>query len=295
MKKTLSIIVGLILLSPLAFAANVTLTTDITIKVGSYNLTLTSQRGVDSIVVGSSSFDVSIPANNSFMVVSADRRAFAVTPTTGVTVTNGCDSSRSTVGISTAGLAETVTITPSTSATCSSSGGGSDSGSGIVGGGSGSLASYNYGSTPAASVTPTAAPAAPVATSVAPSVAQPSAVAQVASPVFNKDLALGNRSDDVKRLQQLLGTDKDIYPEGQASGFYGALTQKAVRAFQKKYGLPQVGNVGPATRAKLASVFGSSAAQPESEAATITRLEAVIADLTRQIQVLLAKRALLNK
>lgn len=82
----------------------------------------------------------------------------------------------------------------------------------------------------------------------APEVAQPSPVAQVVSPVFNSDIQRGARNDDVKRLQQLLGVDQ--------TGFYGSLTEKAVKEFQAKNGLPSVGRVGPATRAKLQEVFG---------------------------------------
>ena len=61
---------------------------------------------------------------------------------------------------------------------------------------------------------------------------------------------------DVERLQTLLARDSSIYPEGIVSGNFGQLTQKAVKKFQAKYGISQVGRVGPVTRAKLAEVFG---------------------------------------
>jgi len=87
-------------------------------------------------------------------------------------------------------------------------------------------------------------------------VAKPSPVAQLVSPVFNKNLTAGERSADVQRLQVLLSQDKEVYPEGIVSGYYGPKTVEAARRFQAKYGLPQVGVVGPATRAKLQEVFG---------------------------------------
>lgn len=62
-----------------------------------------------------------------------------------------------------------------------------------------------------------------------------------------KTLGIGSRGDDVKILQALLAADPDIYPEGVISGYYGQLTAKAVKKYQAKRGLPQVGNVGPKT------------------------------------------------
>lgn len=291
MKKSLSIIVGLILLSPLAFAANeATISSGVIITVGGYNLTVNGEYAIDSLVVGSDSFDVTLVAGKSFGVNSSDRRKLTVSPVTYVNVTSTCTSSESTATMNTTqdSGSITVTVTPSTSQLCSGGGGG-DSGSGAVGGGTGSIASYNYGATPATPATPAVSPATP-ATPSAQAISSASAVAQAVSPAFNKDLVLGNRSDDVKRLQQLLATDKSIYPEGQATGFYGALTQKAVRSFQKKYGLPQVGRVGPATRAKLQEVFGSSAPSAPAESASVESLQALIASLQKQIQDILKAR-----
>ena len=82
------------------------------------------------------------------------------------------------------------------------------------------------------------------------------------SVFFRKNLSIGMRSADVRRLQTLLASDKEIYPEGIVSGLYGPLTKKAVGKFQIKYGVvlssksKGYGNVGPMTRAKLLVVFG---------------------------------------
>lgn len=61
----------------------------------------------------------------------------------------------------------------------------------------------------------------------------------------------GSSGDQVVILQALLAADPSIYPEGTVSGFFGKLTAQAVKRFQKKHGLEQVGNVGPKTLRKL--------------------------------------------
>ncbi|MDO8536710.1 MAG: peptidoglycan-binding protein [bacterium] len=61
----------------------------------------------------------------------------------------------------------------------------------------------------------------------------------------------GASGDDVRLLQEILASDSSIYPEGRITGFFGRLTAQAVKRFQKKHGLEQVGNVGPKTLEKL--------------------------------------------
>ncbi len=60
-------------------------------------------------------------------------------------------------------------------------------------------------------------------------------------------LKLGDEGDSVKLLQVLLAADPSVYPEGTVSGFFGPLTLKALRMYQKKHGLEQTGAVGPRT------------------------------------------------
>ncbi|MEK7109154.1 MAG: peptidoglycan-binding protein, partial [Patescibacteria group bacterium] len=55
----------------------------------------------------------------------------------------------------------------------------------------------------------------------------------------------------VEILQTLLASDSDIYPEGLITGYFGALTSSAVRRFQARHGIEQLGIVGPKTREKL--------------------------------------------
>lgn len=61
----------------------------------------------------------------------------------------------------------------------------------------------------------------------------------------------GMSGEEVKKLQEILATDSDVYPEGLISGYYGKLTEKAVRRLQNKFCLDQVGNVGPKTLWKI--------------------------------------------
>ncbi|MDO8741968.1 MAG: peptidoglycan-binding protein [bacterium] len=64
-------------------------------------------------------------------------------------------------------------------------------------------------------------------------------------------LAQGSAGEQVATLQALLASDPSLYPEGIVSGFYGRLTADAVKRFQKKNGIDQVGFVGPKTLKKL--------------------------------------------
>ncbi|MEK9207323.1 MAG: peptidoglycan-binding protein [Patescibacteria group bacterium] len=81
------------------------------------------------------------------------------------------------------------------------------------------------------------------------------------SAVFETDLSPGMQNDDVKRLQLLLATNKEIYPEGLVTGFYGDKTVEAVKRFQLKYGVIKTvtdtgaGLLGPKTRAKIKEIF----------------------------------------
>lgn len=77
---------------------------------------------------------------------------------------------------------------------------------------------------------------------------------------FIKTLYRGTRNDEVKQLQEFLKTIPDIYPEGLVTGYFGSLTETAVKRFQEKYvddilvplGLIKgTGIVGSKTREKL--------------------------------------------
>jgi hypothetical protein len=67
--------------------------------------------------------------------------------------------------------------------------------------------------------------------------------------VFKSYLSLGSSGSEVKALQNYLAEKN--YFSGSATGYFGTLTQKAVKAFQKANGTSPLGVVGPATRALL--------------------------------------------
>lgn len=69
----------------------------------------------------------------------------------------------------------------------------------------------------------------------------------------------GSTGEQVTKLQQLLASDPELYPERVVSGYYGRLTAMAVKRFQRKYGISQVGRVGPQTLRKFNEIFGSHA------------------------------------
>lgn len=125
--------------------------------------------------------------------------------------------------------------------------------------------------------------------------AKPSPVAQLVSPVFNKDLQLGSRGDDVRRLQELLKTDKGVYPEGLVTGYYGQLTKAAILKLQLKHGVIKTdrdqgaGRLGPKTRAKVKEVFESPSDSTPTSNNTAQSLQAQIQLLLQQLQELQAK------
>ena len=66
-----------------------------------------------------------------------------------------------------------------------------------------------------------------------------------------RQLRKGMSGDDIKALQEYLKGIPGIYPEGLVTGYFGSLTEQAVKRFQRKHDIEDVGEVGPKTRAKL--------------------------------------------
>jgi peptidoglycan hydrolase CwlO-like protein len=68
---------------------------------------------------------------------------------------------------------------------------------------------------------------------------------------FSRALAQGATGDDVKQLQEFLKTFTGAYPDGLITGYFGPLTEAAVKRFQEQNGIESVGVVGPITQNKL--------------------------------------------
>lgn len=67
-----------------------------------------------------------------------------------------------------------------------------------------------------------------------------------------RELKRGMRGEDVELLQEMLATDPVIYPEGLTTGYYGPLTEKAVKRFQELSGIEdEDGVVGEKTLSKI--------------------------------------------
>ena len=89
---------------------------------------------------------------------------------------------------------------------------------------------------------------------------------------ISRTLALGSTGADVSALQQFLQT-RGYYIYPTITGYFGAVTQKAVEAFQSANGIEAIGSVGPITRAKIAALTNScipAAGSTTSATPTIT-------------------------
>ena len=58
------------------------------------------------------------------------------------------------------------------------------------------------------------------------------------------DLRYGDHGDEARLLQAWLAKDRDVYPEGIVSGWFGPLTRAAVIRFQEKYASDILGPQG---------------------------------------------------
>lgn len=76
---------------------------------------------------------------------------------------------------------------------------------------------------------------------------------------FTQNLYRGTAGEEVKNLQEFLKRFPDIYPQGLVTGYFGPLTEAAVKRLQEKNNIETVGVVGPKTRARLNELITSGA------------------------------------
>jgi hypothetical protein len=100
---------------------------------------------------------------------------------------------------------------------------------------------------------------------------------------FASDLRVGMTGNAVTELQKRL-TNEGVY-SGPITGYFGPLTSAGVKAYQQKYGISQVGTVGPLTRAKLnaSQVAGVSIVNTEAIRTQIASLQAQVVVLLQQL------------
>lgn len=60
-------------------------------------------------------------------------------------------------------------------------------------------------------------------------------------------LRFGQRGEEILNLQEALKEDPEIYPEGYVTGYFGPLTQRAIKRLQRRCGLPVTGIVDEET------------------------------------------------
>ncbi len=240
-----AIILSLLVLPAITRAAydDVTLTTDTVITVGSINLSVSgSSATIESIVVESNHFTASLAGTSTIKVTSSNGYTLNTTAATSY-ISRTCSGGVSTltlsipVGSPNSGVSMDVTPVASACTAVVSTNGGSTGG--------GAASSGGAPSSPVLAITP-AVTSIPAVSAIVP--------ATISAIVLTKDLSRGAEGADVMSLQKFLASDKTLYPEGVINGFFGPATERAVKRFQAKYGISQLGRVGPATRAKLTEV-----------------------------------------
>ncbi len=92
-------------------------------------------------------------------------------------------------------------------------------------------------------------------------VAAPSSSVRSVAPsnIFTKNLSLGSKNAEVLALQKYLAF-VHLLPADAITGYFGAKTRAAIKAFQSAHHIEPLGNAGPATRALLNSLLGLQAA-----------------------------------
>src|SRR3990167_9027097 len=236
------IFVALLFLPVSALAVTVDQSVILVLPSDSSQYTVALGGVFNSLTINTSSFDFSMSGGQTIRLRSTDKKNL----TNNFNAATECKTDYSEVFL-TPGTTTSITVTPS--GTCTTG-----SGTGIVGGGGGT----SGGSVSVSAPAPAPAPAPVPVSAPSPAPVLIPVPVPVAVPVFSitSDLSLGSGGNEVSELQKFLAKDKEIYPEGLVSGYFGRLTQVAVQRFQARHGLPQVGRVGPQTRQKLSEVFG---------------------------------------
>ncbi len=68
---------------------------------------------------------------------------------------------------------------------------------------------------------------------------------------FTRVFKKGDKDIEIEHLQEVLSADNDVYPQKYITGYFGSLTEAALKRFQTKHGIPQTGITDSATQEKL--------------------------------------------
>ena len=82
-------------------------------------------------------------------------------------------------------------------------------------------------------------------------------ISKTSAKHFVEVLQRGKQDLEVEHLQQVLAADSNLYPEALITGYFGILTEQALKRFQAKHNLPQTGITDVATQKELTMVSRS--------------------------------------
>ena len=96
-------------------------------------------------------------------------------------------------------------------------------------------------------------------------IATPPVVQKTPIYIFSKTLSRGDQNKQVEHLQVLLASESSIYQKGLITGYFGPLTENAVKTFQKRHKLPATGVANTATLKKLEQLSSIEIAKDKAE------------------------------
>lgn len=105
-------------------------------------------------------------------------------------------------------------------------------------------------------------------------------------------------SEEIKALQKVLA--REGFFTGSATGYFGSVTESAVKSFQKAHGLDSLGVVGVQTRSALnalsgvalpSAVVGTNAERISAIESKIASIQAQMLSLQQQLKAVLEELA----
>lgn len=95
--------------------------------------------------------------------------------------------------------------------------------------------------------------------------------------ISSRPLRRGETSNEVQKIQEFLKELPGIYPEGLTTGFFGELTEKAIRKFQERYGIEETGVVDAALYAKINELRGGATSGVSVATSTVSIATSTVA------------------